>query len=341
MNSVRKVLPAEWHPQKFVMLTWPHEYGWAGILKEIDATFVEITQNLVARVEVIITATNENHKKHITHLLKTKNLPLNRIHIYIAPSQDVWVRDHGPITILAGDECTLLKFTFNGWGNKYPADQDNLIVPRLYQQGAFGKLPLKTIDFAFEGGGIESDGQGTLMLTREWLTARHPHLSMEEFEAKLKEYFDALHILWVEHGYLAGDDTDSHIDTLARFIDANTIAYVTCDDFSDEHYEALQKMEKILKDFRTADGRHYKLVPLPWVKPVYSESQKKRLPASYANFLITNGAVLVPTYDDAADKKALEVLQEAFVDRKIIPIHCRYLIEYYGSLHCATMQIPM
>jgi agmatine deiminase len=210
----------------------------------------------------------------------------------------------------------------------------------LQEQDVFGKTPLDEINFIFEGGGIESDGAGTIMLTRHWLSARHPDLSEQQLEQKLKLYFGAEHILWLDHGYLAGDDTDSHIDTLARFVDPKTIAYVRCDDPEDEHFAEFENMEHDLKNFKTADGKEYQLIPLPWPKKIFSEEQQKRLPATYANFLITNGAVLAPVYGDSADKAAIQQLHIAFPQHKIVPINCRYIVEYYGSLHCATMQLP-
>jgi agmatine deiminase len=254
------------------------------------------------------------------------------------PNNDTWARDHGGICILENGEPLILDFVFNGWGLKFRADLDNLITGRLHQQGLF-KAPLRAGGLVLEGGGIESDGQGTLLTTAECLLSpnRNPHLSKAELEAKLIDLFGLQRVLWLQHGYLAGDDTDSHIDTLARFCSANTIAYVQCLDEQDEHYTALQAMEKELQRFQTLAGQPYQLIPLPMASPCFA-ADGHRLPATYANFLIINGAVLVPTYQVPEDEQALSQLKKAFSQHEIIGINCRPLIEQHGSLHCVTMQ---
>jgi agmatine deiminase len=221
-----------------------------------------------------------------------------------------------------------------------PADKDNGITRALCNKGVF-RAKLRPGGLVLEGGGLESDGQGTLLTTAECLLSlnRNPHLSKSQLERQLKNRFGLDRILWLHHGYLAGDDTDSHIDTLARFCDPETIAYVRCDDPTDEHRPALLEMEKELKSFRTAAGRPYRLVPLPWPDACFAEDGH-RLPATYANFLIINGAVLVPTYRVRQDAEALAVFKNLFPDRAVIGIDCRMLIEQHGSLHCVTMQYP-
>jgi agmatine/peptidylarginine deiminase len=194
------------------------------------------------------------------------------------------------------------------------------------------------VDFVLEGGAIESDGEGTLLTTSECLLNpnRNPHLSQEEIEIILKKELGAERFLWLHHGYLSGDDTDSHIDTLARFADASTIVYVACDDEDDEHYEALKAMENELRTFTCKNGNPYKLLALPMSEPKFYNNH--RLPATYANFLIVNGGVIVPTYNDNNDAKALSVIQEAFPSRRIVGVDCSVLIREHGSLHCVTMQ---
>ena len=193
-----------------------------------------------------------------------------------------------------------------------------------------------------EGGAIETDGQGTLLTTEACLLNhnRNPRLDRAAIEMKLREDFGVERILWLSHGHLEGDDTDSHIDTLARFCDPQTIAYVRCDDPEDSHYPSLAAMEEQLKTLRQADGSPYRLIALPWPRPCFDPDDGHRLPATYANFLIINGAVLVPTYADAADAEALATLAEAFPGRDIVPIDCRSVIRQHGSLHCLTMQLP-
>jgi agmatine deiminase len=243
--------------------------------------------------------------------------------------------------VLCRNEPTLLDYEFNGWGGKYAYALDNLITRRLHTQGAFGAAPLETVNLILEGGSIEVDGQGTLLTTARCLLAptRNHGRTRAQIETTLAEQLGITRFLWLEHGYLAGDDTDSHIDTLARLCDANTIAYVTCDDPADEHYAELQAMEKELQAFRTAAGQPYRLVPLPWPRARYDDGGA-RMPATYANFLIINDAVLVPTYDDPADQIALERLRDCFPGRTVIGIDCLPLIYQHGSLHCVTMQIP-
>jgi agmatine/peptidylarginine deiminase len=200
---------------------------------------------------------------------------------------------------------------------------------------------LQSVDLILEGGSIDSDGRGTLLTTRHCLLnpQRNPEYDCVGLEGLFGQIFGTRQVLWLDHGELEGDDTDGHIDTLARFCDEHTIAYVRCDDPQDSHYAPLREMERELQAFRDSDGRPYGLVPLPLPAPKRDE-HGKRLPATYANFLIINGAVLVPVYGDAQDAVALECLAPCFPGREIVPIHCLPLIHQYGSLHCVTMQLP-
>lgn len=324
-------LPAEWEPQSAVQFTFPHaDSDWAESLEEVIPCFVEcITQ--VSRFEKVVVVCADVDK---TRAL-LQNARQDNLRLVALPSNDTWARDHGAITIEEDGKPVLLDFMFNGWGLKFAADKDNLITAGLWQKGFFGDTPLRKGGLVLEGGGIESDGRGTLLTTAECLLSpnRNPHLSQEEIENQLRQLFGVNRILWLHHGYLAGDDTDSHIDTLARFCSVDTIAYAKCTDVSDEHYGELAKMEAELQQMP------YKLVPLPWPDACYADDGH-RLPATYANFLIINGAVLVPTYGVAQDGEALRVLQGCFPDREVIGINCRALIEQHGSLHCISMQFP-
>ncbi|WP_372807540.1 agmatine/peptidylarginine deiminase [Pontiella sp.] len=315
MNNSTKRLPAEWEPQDAVLLTWPHaKTDWAGCLEAAQQTFSEI-EAAIRRFEAVV---------------------LVRPDAFNLPSNDTWSRDFGPISIEENGQPVLLDFTFNGWGGKFAAALDNAITQKLYANGAFDQTRLRTVDFVLEGGSIESDGEGTLLTTAACLLNpnRNPNRSKPEIEALLKKELGLHTILWLNHGYLAGDDTDSHIDTLARLCPDKTIAYVACDDPADEHYAALNAMKAELEQF---EG--YRLLPLPWPAAQYDENGE-RLPATYANYLVINGAVLVPTYNDPADEAALAVIANAFPGREIIGIDCRTLIRQHGSLHCVTMQIP-
>jgi agmatine deiminase len=333
-------LPAEWEEQDGVLLAWPHEStDWHPNLAEVEPVFIEIVRRISGFERVLLVAPDAGS---LEKKLRDARACLDRIAIYPIPSNDTWARDFGPITIFREGEPFLLDFGFNGWGLKFAADLDNRITGRLHKAGAFGAVPHQSVGLILEGGSIESDGRGTLLTTTECLLSpnRNPHLSRRELEDALRELLGAGHFLWLENGYLAGDDTDSHIDTLARFAPGDTILHVACGDPADEHYCALSRMGGELGDLRTPEGRPYRLIPLPWPRPCF-DGEGQRLPATYANFLVINGAVLVPTYrDDHKDAEALHAIGGAFPDRVIIGIDCLPLIEQHGSLHCVTMQLP-
>ena len=338
----QRTLPAEWAPQSGVLLTWPHDQSdWQPYLAEVEPVYVNIARAVCKHERLLVCCRDERHIDQVTLCLKDGGIDMRNVTLHIAPSNDSWARDHGPITLLQNNAPVLLDFVFNGWGGKYAAELDNRITRRLHAQGAFGATPIVTMDLVLEGGSIESDGKGTLLTTTHCLLSpkRNPHLTRMQIEQRVMQFFNVKHVLWLTHGHLEGDDTDSHIDTLARFCDAHTIAYVQCDDPADAHYADLQAMEQELQALRDAQGKPYRLVPLPWPK-AKTNADGKRLPATYANFLIINGAVLAPTYRDAADALALTRLRECFPDREIVPIDCLPLIYQFGSLHCISMQLP-
>ncbi|OOG24526.1 agmatine deiminase [Thioalkalivibrio denitrificans] len=337
-----RILPAEWAPQSGVMLTWPHDRSdWATLIEEADTAFAAIGTAVTRFQRLLVVCRDADHERHVIACLRRAGADLERTLTAIAPSNDTWARDHGPVTVIENGRPVLLDFRFNGWGGKYPADDDNRITAALHAAGVFGETPLQTIDLVLEGGSIESDGQGTLLTTAGCLPTptRNPGLSRADIEATLKGFLGVRRVLWLEHGALEGDDTDGHVDTLARLCTPDTIAYVTCDDPDDPHHAPLRAMETELRALRTASGDPYRLVALPLPAPVRDEDGR-RLPATHANFLIINGAVLVPVYDDPTDTVALERLGAVFPDREIIGIDCRTLIRQYGSLHCVTMQLP-
>jgi agmatine deiminase len=338
MDSNKKIiLPAEWAEQQFVQLTWPHAgTDWADMLDEVNECFVNIAREIIKRENLLIVCADTDEVEALL-----VDIDLSRVTFVEMPTNDTWARDHGGITVFEDGKPVVYDFTFNGWGMKFAANHDNLITRNLYMAGIFGDFGHKNcFDFVLEGGSIESDGEGTILTTAECLLSyNRNNLSDEDIEAKLKEYFGLKQVLWLEHGYLAGDDTDSHVDTLARLCDRSTIAYVKCDDENDEHFLELKKMKKELRQFRTSDGRYFRLIPLPMADEVYFDGE--RLPATYANFLIINGAVLVPTYNSPKDEIAKEQLLKAFPDREIVGINCNALIKQHGSLHCVTMQFPI
>ena len=336
-------LAPEWASQSGVMLTWPHrDTIWADTLDDIDGVFVNVAREISQREKLLVVCFDTVHKEHVKNLLMHANVNLQNIYIFLAPCNDVWVRDHGPITVYRHDQPVLLDFVFNGWGNKYPADLDNHLTRTLHQQKAFGMTPMHAVKFVLEGGSIETDGAGTLMTTSRCLLSpeRNPALKKPEINQLLADMFGVQQVLWLDYGKLAGDDTDGHIDTLARFVDEHTICYIQCDDPADEHYFELQAMKAQLETFTNVYGIPYRLIPLPMPKPRYAAYDGRRLPATYANFLIINHAILVPTYDDPADHIALSTLKECFPGRDVIAIDCSPVIQWYGSLHCMTMQLP-
>jgi len=335
-------LDAEWAPQSGVMLAWPHPHSdWNNNLAAVERVYCDLCRHITRFEKLLIIYRDQQHRDHIHNLLSQQQLGQEQLHWARAPSNDSWARDFGPITITINKQPTLLNFIFNGWGNKYPAGLDNQVTRQLHSHGYFASTPLKDLDFVLEGGSIDCDGNGTLLTTRRCLLAptRNPHINQAGIETLLKETLGIERILWLQHGGLIGDDTDSHIDMLARFCSRNTIAFTSCDDPDDEHFQALQAMQQELIQFKRCDGLPYKLVPLPLPKACF-KNDGQRLPASYANFLIINDAVLLPVYNDPADAIARQRLQDCFPEREIITIDCLPLIQQYGSLHCVTMQFP-
>ncbi len=334
-------LPAEWEKQGFVQLTWPHEdTAWYELPKVLDC-YVEVAKAITRYEPLLIVCRNTAECK--ADMAARGYSPAPDIRFVEAPVNDTWARDHGAISVFGdhGEKC-IEDFVFNGWGLKFGADLDNQITRNIYRAGAFAE-DVRYLDmrpFVLEGGSIDTDGAGTLLATSECLCSlnRNEYLTREEIEERLKNAFGLERILWVEHGGISGDDTDSHIDILARFCSPETIAYTACDNPADENYGPLKAMEEQLKSFRTLDGEAYRLIPLPLPEPLYLDDY--RLPASYANFLIVNGAVLMPGAGSELDKKAAGQLQKAFPDRKIEIIDCRALLSGHGGLHCITMNYP-
>ena len=330
-----RIFPVEWAPQQFVQLTWPHaDTDWAYMLDEVQICFKNIAREIAQRQRLLIVAPNvEEVRSQIDNEVNMTNVTLIEL-----PSNDTWARDHGGITIFENGAPIILDFQFNGWGLKFASDKDNLITELLHRGGhLFGEL-CNCRNFVFEGGSIESDGEGTLLTTSECLLSpnRNATMSRTDIEHYLLETLGAKQMLWLDYGYLAGDDTDSHIDTLARLCPNNTILYVKCEDENDEHYEALHCMEEQLKTFRTLNGEPYRLVALPMARPAFEDDE--RIPATYANYLVINNAVLVPTYGTDLDTVALEQVGKVFSDREIVGVDCQALIRQHGSLHCVTMQ---
>jgi agmatine/peptidylarginine deiminase len=335
-------LYAETHPQSGVLLTWPHDgTDWRDDLEAADAAYADITRALAARECALIICRDPRHREHVARLLAQAGIDARSVRFATAPSNDTWVRDYGPLGIDSGDGDCLLDFNFDGWGNKYASELDNRVTGTLHAAGVFGDIRLKSHPLVLEGGSIDVDGNGALLTTARCLvdSGRNPGVDRHDLEQLFRELLGTDRVLWLEHGALEGDDTDGHVDMLARFCDAQTIAYTRCPDPADPNHAGLAAMEAQLQSFRTRDGRPYRLIALPLPRPVH-DADGRRLPASYANFLVINGAVLVPVYDDPADRTALGRLARAFPDREIVAVNCLTLVRQNGSLHCATMQLP-
>lgn len=330
--------PAEWELQDAVILTWPNEAtDWAYILDEVVECYVNIAHAIVDDEDLVIVTNDIETTKG-----QLGEMNYNKVHFYEIANNDTWARDFGPIGVIKDGSPLLLDFTFNAWGMKFAADCDNLISSTLSEQGAFAAPLLNNRDMVLEGGSIESDGNGTIMTTTMCLLQenRNPWMTREQIEEELKKRLGAEKVLWIENGYLTGDDTDGHVDTIARFTPNNTIVYMGCDDENDEQYESLNAMERELQSATNAQGEPYRLLRLPSPSPICeNDVPALRLPATYANFLIMNHQVLVPTYGQDCDETALKVIQEAFPNHKIVGIDCNALIKQHGSLHCVTMQL--
>lgn len=339
MHSI--FFPPEWIKQSAIQLTWPHAASdWGYMLEEITSCFISLAKEILKRQPLLIVCKDINVVELALKDINTTKLILSEV-----KSNDTWARDHAPISVFINEQPYLFDFTFNGWGLKFAADLDNQINRKLYSKKIFSPSVnyINKKDFVLEGGAIETDGKGTLLTTTECLLSpnRNSYLSKAEIEKYLIDTFGLKRVLWLDSGYLSGDDTDSHIDTLARFCDEHTIAYVKCSDESDEHYEALQEMEKQLKTFNDFEGNPYNLIPLPLPNAIY-DKEGERLPATYANFLIMNNAVLLPVYDNNTEKNniAAKAIEKVFPSREIVPVNCTPIIQQHGSLHCVTMQYP-
>ncbi|MEG1728942.1 MAG: agmatine deiminase family protein [Bacteroidaceae bacterium] len=342
-NKRTSTFPAEWFPQSGVQLTWPHkDTDWADMLNEVTECYVRMAFEISSRETLLIISPEPDEVRALLEQRLPAKATRNILYATCA-TNDTWARDHAFITVFTDSRTQLLDFGFNGWGHKFEAKLDNAINRQLYDNNQMLKGEyVDKLDFLFEGGSIESDGCGTLLTTSNCLLSseRNPQMNKAEIEEYLKQTLHSERVLWLDYGNLLGDDTDSHIDTLVRFCSATTLAYVKCEDEQDEHFESLHLMEEQLKSFRTSEGEPYTLLPLPLPAAIYDDGA--RLPATYANFLILNGAVLYPTYaQPELDELARKQLQKAFTKLAVIGIDCQPLIQQHGSLHCCTMQYPM
>ncbi|MEG2242689.1 MAG: agmatine deiminase family protein [Muribaculaceae bacterium] len=338
MTNASLRLPAEWEPQSGILISFPHKNtDWDYMLDEAVKCFVDIAKAIVSDELLIIVTPHVDKAKEAL-----KDIEPSKIVYYEIETNDTWARDFGGITILNNGKPIVCDFKFNGWGLKFASNHDNLITSKLNNCNAFNASYYNHLNFVLEGGSIESDGMGTILTTAQCLLSKNRNgaFSKEDIEQYLSNSLGAKQVLWLDHGALEGDDTDSHIDTLARLVPNDTIYYVGTDNEADSHYNELKLMEKQLHSFRTINGKYYNLIMLPLPSPIYDENGM-RLPATYANFLIMNHTVLVPTYGQQEnDECALRLIEKSFPNYKIIGIDCNALIKQHGSLHCVTMQFP-
>lgn len=343
--QMTRTLAPEWALQSGVQLTWPHaQTDWAPMLAEVTECYLRLAYEIATRETLLIVAPDVIAVKQLIDQ-RLPSRAANHIIYHECPTNDTWARDHGFLTVMTTDGPELLDFRFNGWGGKFEASLDNAINHSLVagEHPVLNGKYVDCLDFELEGGSIEVDGQGTLLTTSQCLLNpnRNSQLDREHKEELLKQRLGVERILWLDHGYLAGDDTDSHIDTLARLCPGDTIVYVKCHDLEDEHFAALEDMEAQLRTFRTVDGKPYRLLPLPMPDAIVDTECGERLPATYANYLVMNEIVLYPTYAQPEnDEETAATLRKAFPGRDIVGVDCRALIRQHGSLHCVTMQYP-
>lgn len=312
---------AEWEKQELLFLSLPHKNtDWQPYLEEILDSYEELAAAITPFQKVVLICPDESVFN--SRFKKFKNVEFVKI-----DTDDTWIRDYGMIDVQEGSRAVSYDFKFNAWGGKFASGKDdavNLELAKIF------KSDLKRVDFILEGGSIDFNGHGVMLTTQTCLLNdnRNSKFSKEQIDAKLKELFGLEKIIWLKHGFIKGDDTDSHVDTLARFIAPDTIAYASCDDPADEHFEELNLMREEL------EKTGFRLVPLPLPKAKFFEG--KRLGCTYANFIFINGALIVPTYDDLNDKLVLERLQKALPDHKIIGVNSLVFVRQNGSLHCSS-----
>lgn len=335
-------MPAEWAPHRGTWLSWPHkEASWPGKFAPIPGIFAEIVRHLAPHEEVHINVADAEMEAQVRELLIGRRVPLNAVYFHHNPTNDAWCRDHGPIFIQRREhgrvEQAIVDWGYNAWGGKYPPfDLDDVIPQRIGQE--FG-IPVYEPGIVMEGGSIDVNGRGTLLTTEACLLNpnRNPDLSREQIEGYLRDFLGVRHILWLGDG-IEGDDTDGHVDDLARFTDPRTVVTVVEDDPADPNFEPLRDNLARLRTMCDQDGQPLRIVTLPMPRRLEHEGQ--RLPASYANFYVANGVVLLPTYDPATDDEARDTLQALFPDRQVIGIDCTDLVWGLGAFHCVTQQWP-
>ena len=336
-------MPAEWEPHRGTWLSWPHkEASWPGKFGPVPGLFARMVRHLADREEVHINVGGPGMEQEVRRLLADEGAGSGNVFFHHHPTNDAWCRDHGPIFLQRPGpggprEQAVVDWGYNAWGGKYPPyDLDDVVPTRIAAELG---LPVYSPGIVLEGGSIEVNGRGTLITTEACLLNpnRNPRLDRAGIEAHLRAYLGVRHILWLGDG-IVGDDTDGHVDDLTRFVDPTSVVTVVEDDPADENYEPLQENLERLRAMRDQAGRPLTVTTLPMPRPLYHDGQ--RLPASYANFYIANGLVLLPAYDPERDAEAATILSRLLPDREIIPIDCTDLVWGLGAFHCVTQQWP-
>jgi len=331
MRSPYSLLP-EWSPQRALLLTWPHQgTDWKPLLNAIRQTYTQIMDHVLNHQDVILIIPPE---EEISLSFPGKPFTLHTVKL---STNDTWIRDYGPITLGEGKNFLMLDFVFNGWGGKFEAALDNKVNQSLHQKGFLP--PLETHLYVLEGGSLETDGQGHLLTTTlcQLSPHRNPGYSPLEVEEFLMASLGVGRVFLLENGHLEGDDTDGHIDTLVRFVPEGDLLYVGPPESLDSHFSTFKALEDEIQDIARSLGK--KATALPFPRPLYAEDGH-RLPATYANFLVINGAVLVPTYgQEPQDSQAMETIAQAFPGYTLYPVDSQVLIQQHGSIHCASMNL--
>lgn len=338
-----RYLPPEWAPQAATLLVWPRDQAdWGSGLAAARQAIAAMARALTPFQPVVLVAADAECRRSINAAQTADELPTRSLRVIDVPADDIWARDTGPITVFEDNRRCFVDFRFDGWGGQFQASADDALTAALYSAGALGAGHLDRRETTLEGGSIEVNGAGALLTTERCLIAgrRNQGIDHDSAAQTLRDTLGVSHVHWLTRGELIGDDTDGHIDTLARFVGPNTIIHQGCDDAGDAHYQEFAAMSAELADLRQPDGQPYRLIPLPLPKPQYDPEDGHRLPAGYANFLIANGCILMPAFDDPADSEAARRVADCFPERQVIPIDSRALIRQHGGLHCAAMQIP-
>jgi agmatine deiminase len=334
--------PAEWEKHRATWLSWPHkEASWPGKIKSIYPRYAEFIKIISEGERVCINVANSAMQVEATQWLRKSGVDLGQIDFYHHPTNDAWCRDHGPAFVVNRRENkkAVVDWGYNAWGDKYPPYDLDDVIPTLVAKAL--NIPVFNPGIVMEGGSVEFNGKGTLMTTRACLLNpnRNPNLNQADIERYLSEFYGANHIIWIGDG-IVGDDTDGHIDDLTRFVNSDTVVTVVEESKKDENYELLQENLKELGKLRLETGKQINIVELPMPKAIIYEDQ--RLPASYANFYISNNAVVVPTFQDKfTDERALVILESLFPDRKVVGIDSTDIIWGLGSFHCLSQQEPV